>query len=151
MKRILIIFLFLNGFISAAPVSLLSFQLGKVGSLVGNSISPIAQFSWTPRLETTPVSFRGELGITLYKDPAGIEHPVINLEAFAGAAHSFLMLEAGGGIQWWTGSFGFCPDIGGNLVFLIPSYLDRIYIGYALVISSVTIHQFKVGVALKLN
>lgn len=148
MKRTLLILIFTQ-ILSAAPVSLLSFQFGKVGSLVGNSISPIAQFSWTPRLETTPISGRGELGITLYKDAAGIEHPVINADIFAGWAYSFIMFEAGGGLQWWTSSFGLCPDIGGNLVFLIPHYLDRIFVGYSYVFASAAIHQIKIGIALK--
>jgi hypothetical protein len=125
--------------------------MGKLGALVQNTMSPIAQFSWTPRLETSPVSVRGELGLTLYKDPSGAEHPVINADVFAGFGVSFIMLEAGGGVQLWTGSFGYCPDLAGNLVFLLPSYVDRVYLGYARLFGAGDgIHLFKLGVGMKL-
>jgi len=132
-----------------SALSLLSFQFGKFGAMVDNAISPIAQFSWTPRYHFEAFTLRGDLGLTLYKDAAGIEHPVLNTEVFAGLPVWVVMFEVGGGLQTWGSSFGVNPSLGANLVIPIPGYLDRFYVGYArLFVPGKGLNEGKFGVGL---
>ena len=131
------------------PLSLVSFQFGKFGAMVDNAISPIAQFSWTPKYRFEAFFLRGDLGLTLFKDSSGIEHAVINTEVFAGLPVSVVAFEIGGGLQSWAGSFGVNPSLGANLVIPIPGYLDRFYVGYArLFVPGKGINEGKFGIGL---
>lgn len=129
----------------AAPVV----DTGPVSALTDNHLS--GQIAWTPGFSLGFIGVRGELGLSLLKNPIGDSFTAINYEAYVQLSLlPILGLELGGGIMDWKSNGGSSGIYGVNLVLSLIGPLDRVYVGYSRFTLGSGFNIFKAGLGINL-
>ncbi|MCC7440648.1 MAG: hypothetical protein IT285_03380 [Bdellovibrionales bacterium] len=132
-----------------------SLSQGSIEFGEGSSYSITGKVGWTP-IYTLSDAFeaRGELGASFPKTPADEFFIVANAEASASyRLSSWMRVEAGGGIQFWSDNEAMHPVATAGFVFPMSDKLmgvvDRVFVDYSMVFTGVfETHQFQLGVAI---